>query len=187
MGVTMLWRSVCQLTNAAAIIFLTLSFAQADPIIIDSTSLPETQLVVAPELSNAMPRRSTWRLHCRTLVPPPIYCFRKRNRLSDCCPRGGASSSAGAGGFPQNDLLALGFHPNVGSSDNGGVGSGGGPGAGPSALFAPTGHSEIPPLAHAPGPIAGAGLPGLIMVCGGLFAWWRGKRMSDRRGSRGLL
>src|SRR5262249_35660946 len=57
------------------------------------------------------------------------------------------------------------------SGPNGG--SGGTLTAGDIALFF---HYNFTPTAPVPGPIAGAGLPGLIFAGAGLLGWWRRRR-----------
>lgn len=186
----MLYRCVCQsrfLPIAATVVSLTVSFEKTQANIIDVTQLPEFGAVVAPEAPGFAPRRSTsmLRRHCRTLAPPPIRCFSKRNRNLDCCPRGGSSGSAGSGGFAHNDFAALGFHQSASGSENGiggGGGSGGG-GGGSGIAFNPSVEPTTLPPAHAPGPIAGAGFPGLLILAYCLHGWWRRRQSRAANGN----
>lgn len=150
----------------------------ATAITIDVSQLPKIAVTAAPGFQNFAPRFSmrSRRHRCGRLMPPPRNCFGPRRRLLECCDHGGAAASGGSNEFGGSDLVTVGSRAGAGG---GGAGLGGG-GIGAGSALAPsippgaiTGFETVPSVNAVPGPVVGAGVPGLLLLGCALLGWLR--------------
>ena len=114
------------------------------------------------------------RLRC---IVPPRDCFRKKDDIFGCCTRGGLSQGSD-GAFHQDNAGTTGVVGSHSGSDGtaNGAASGGSGGSGDPGVL---GAASPVDVVSVPGPIAGAGLPGLVLGCVSLLGWWRCRRRTD--------
>jgi hypothetical protein len=174
------WRATLVAVGA----LITLSSPRANTISVDVDQLAQIRLAVAAQSYETLPIHASSRarrLRCRSVIPPQTRCIWQRPRFIRCCTAGSSGSAASGdfGGGVQSDLGMLGFHMSALGSE-GGVGGGGaaGGGAGGNSRFSATvGEAgDMPPISSVPGPIAGAGVPGLLVLLGSLAVRWRLRR-----------
>ena len=149
---------------------LAASAASANTITFEAMYTAEIGSTVEPRLyePSARPSSSLSAFRrCRRLAP--THCFGKKSRLFGCCAYGGSASS----GSGQDDLGNQGFTLGpLTNAGNAGIGSFSGGAfnrnANPASIQDKDPNPVIP-VSSVPGPIAGAGVPGLFLLGSGLF------------------